>query len=236
MRRAPIHYGQELTCCYLPEESSLSKKKMFDKKQYGVFLIIAGFLVLTIVLAALWIRRENQLADEPIDEEEDGVADVITLEEFGDYQSPECRKLHPTLKELKRQYGSGLNFVFHNLPVTDINKKSPLATQGADGAQRQGRFGKMPDRLYESQDSWKDDADPKPKFLKLAADLGLDQTRFTTDMDGEQVRFRIEADRDKALSKGITITPVIIIDGRQMKPETTTPEGVKEGLDLMFSK
>jgi len=209
---------------------------MFDKKQYGVFLIIAGFLVLTILLAALWIRRENQLALEPDDDEEDGVTDVITLEEFGDYQSSQCRQLHPTLKELKRQYGSDLNFVFHNLPLIDVNKNSLMPAQAAEAARMQGRFWEMHDRLFETQDLWKDDADPKPKFLKLAADLGLEQTRFATDMDSEQVRFRIEADRDNALSKGITTTPVIIIDGRQLKPETTTPEGVKEGLDLMFSK
>lgn len=209
---------------------------MADKKKYGAFLIIAGVIVLTTVFAGLWLRRERQAELQAVDEEEEETSEVITLEVYGDYQCAPCAELHPTLKELKREYGQDLNYVFHNLPLSEVNKNALPAAQAAEAARMQGRFWDMHDRLYETQNTWKDDADPVPKFLKMAAELGLDQTRMAQDIENEQVRFRIEADRDNALSRGINTIPVVIINGRQLKPEATTPAGVKEGLEMTFTR
>ena len=66
-------------------------------------------------------------------------------------------------------------------------------------------------------------------FLKFAADLGLDTARFARDMDDKQVQMRIEADQDAAAQLGINGTPTILIDGRQLRPEVTTPDGNSQG-------
>jgi protein-disulfide isomerase len=204
----------------------------------AVFLMIAGVLVLAIGTAGLLIKRDQDAVIDPVDEEEleAGPGEAITLEEFGDYQCTPCGQLHPTLKELKRQYGADVNFVFHNLPLISVHKNAMIAARAAEAARMQGRFWEMHDRLFETQESWTSDADPKPRFLKMAGELGLDADRLGRDMDNEQVDFRIEADRDTALRLGIEETPVIIINGHQLKPELTTPEGIKKGLEMMFAK
>jgi len=160
----------------------------------------------------------------------------VTLEEFGDYQCPPCGALHPTLKQLKQEFGSNLNFIFRNLPLTSIHKNALLAAQAAEAARVQDHFWEMHDLLYENQDLWKDDINPRSIFLKFAADLGLDTARFTRDMDDKQVKLRIEADQAAAVELGINGTPTLLIDGRQLRTEVTNPEGIRKGIEFVMGR
>jgi protein-disulfide isomerase len=160
---------------------------------------------------------------------------VVTLEEFGDYQCPPCGQLHPTLKKLKQEYGAKLNFIFRNLPLTKIHQNALAAAQAAEAARIQNRFWEMHDLLYENQSLWKDDINPRSIFIKFAADLGLNTAQFTRDLDDKQIQMRIAADEDAAAKQGIEGTPTILINGRQLRAEMTTPEGVRKGIELMLS-
>jgi protein-disulfide isomerase len=161
---------------------------------------------------------------------------IVTLEEFGDYQCYPCSLLHPTLKSLKTEYGPNLNFVFRNLPLVSIHKNALVAAQAAEAARVQNKFWEMHDMLYENQDVWKDDINPKSIFVKFASDLGLDSARFSRDMDDKQVQLRIQADLDAAAQQGIKGTPTVLIEGHQLKPEATSPDGLRQGIELMLSR
>ena len=161
---------------------------------------------------------------------------VVTIEEFGDYQCPPCGLLHPSLKKMKQELGPNLNFVFRNLPLTTLHKNALAAAQAAEAARVQDHFWEMHDLLYENQDLWKEDINPRGIFLKFASDLGLDTNRFAQDMDGKQVMLRIQADEQAAAELGIIGTPTIIIEGRQLRPEVTNPEGIRKGIELMMNK
>jgi protein-disulfide isomerase len=160
----------------------------------------------------------------------------VTLEEFGDYQCPPCGVLHPTLKKLKQEYGANLNFVFRNLPLPTIHKNALAAAQAAEAARMQNRFWEMHDLLYETQDLWKDDINPRTIFIKFAGDLGMDAARFARDMDDKQVKMRIEADQQAAEELGIVGTPTLLIDGRQLRPEVTNPDGVRKGIEYTMGR
>ena len=99
----------------------------------------------------------------------------------------------------------------------------------------QSRFWEMHDLLYENQDLWKDDINPKSIFWKFAADLGLDTGRFMADMEDKQVNLRIEADRAAAAELGIEGTPTLLIDGRQLRPEVTNADGIRKGIEFTMS-
>src|SRR6266550_1161506 len=162
------------------------------------FLIIALVLLVAAAGTALLLKSNqdrdssSRLAETQSPDQAKNIAadTVVTLEEFGDYQCPPCGQLHPTLKQLKQQYGANLNFIFRNLPSI---------------------------------------------FIKFAADLGLNTVQFTRDMDDKQIQMRIEADEDAAAKQGIDGTPTILINGRQLRAEMTTPEGVSKGIELMMS-
>src|SRR6266550_6344311 len=207
------------------------------------FLIIALVLLVAAAGTALLLKSNkdrdssSRLAETQSPDQAKNIAadTVVTLEEFGDYQCPPCGQLHPTLKKLKQQYGANLNLIFRNLPLTKIHPNALAAAQAAEAARVQDRFWEMHDLLYENQALWKDDINPRSIFIKFAADLGLNATQFTRDLDDKQIQMRIEADQEAAAKQGINGTPTILINGRQLRAEMTTPEGVTKGIELMMS-
>jgi protein-disulfide isomerase len=214
-------------------------------QKYRPFLIIAAVLaVATIGTVRLlrWQRSKEAFTSGPATASTTGQDPklpggvVVTLEEFGDYQCPPCGVLHPTLKKLKQEFGVNLNFVFRNLPLSVIHKNALAAAQAAEAARVQDRFWQMHDLLYENQNLWKDDINPRAIFIKFAGDLGLDTSRFVHDLDDQQVLMRIEADKEAAASLGINGTPTILIDGRRLRDEVTTPEGVRKGIEVMMGR
>jgi protein-disulfide isomerase len=218
-------------------------------QKYRPFLIIAVVLAIAVIGGALLLRSgrsKDPFATAPASPPSSPPASktehtlpaeaIVSLEEFGDYQCPPCAVLHPTLKKLKQELGPNLNFIFRNLPLTTLHKNALVAAQAAEAARMQNRFWEMHDFLYENQDLWKDDVNPRTIFLKFAADLGLDTGRFARDMGDKQVQLRIEADQDAAAQLGINGTPTILIDGRQLRPEVTNPDGVRKGIEVMLAR
>jgi protein-disulfide isomerase len=209
---------------------------------YRPFVIISLVLLVAAAGTALLLDSNQRGSSLPARDTESidkaknpSAGTVVTLEEFGDYQCPPCGQLHPTLKKLKQEYGANLNLIFRNLPLTKIHQNSLAAARAAEAARMQNRFWEMHDLLYENQDLWKDDVNPRSIFIKFATDLGLNIWQFTRDMDGKQIQMRIEADQDEAAKQGIDGTPTILINGRQLRAEMTTPEGVRKGIELMLS-
>jgi protein-disulfide isomerase len=100
----------------------------------------------------------------------------------------------------------------------------------------QDRFWEMHDFLYENQQLWQDDINPTAIFLKEAADLGLDTARFRRDMTDKQVQMRIQADADAAAQFGVQGTPTIFIEGLELRPEVTNPEGIRKGIEQMLAR
>ena len=218
-------------------------------RKYQPFLIIAIVLLVAVIAATRLLRpgrNKNPFTATPTSPPSTPTsaqpdrklpADaLVTLEEFGDYQCPPCGALHPALKNLKKQFGPNLNFVFRNLPLPTINKNALVAAQAAEAARMQNRFWEMHDLLYENQDLWKEDVNPRSIFLKFAADLGLDTARFGRDMDSQQVQMRIEADKDAAAQLGIDGTPTVLIEGRPLRPEVTNQEGIRKGIEFMLNR
>lgn len=216
-------------------------------KNYRPFLIIAIVLLVSLIGGILLLKSGGGGGDSfapgaptpSVSPEKAGkpqAENIVTLEEFGDYQCPPCGELHPTLKKLKSELGPNLNIIFRNLPLTALHKNAMLAAQAAEAARVQNRFWEMHDLLYENQKLWSDDANPKATFLKFARDLGLDAARFERDAASEEVKMRIETDQAAAASLGIDGTPTILINGRRLRVEATTPEGVRKGIDLMMAR
>ncbi len=211
-------------------------------KKHEVILIAGIAAVLIIAGGALFLQtrlNNDELAEDEIASPTDihGAPDlVVTLEEFGDYQCPPCAELHPTLKQLKQQYGASLNFVFRNLPLAELHKNALIAAKAAEAARMQNKFWEMHDLLYEKQNEWKDLGDPKQQFVKFANDLALDTGRFATDLDDPQVQFRIQADTDEAARRGVNGTPTVFINGRRLRDEATTPQGIRQGIELMLER
>ena len=159
----------------------------------------------------------------------------ITLEEYGDYQCPPCGLLFHELKTIEKEYGGQMRFVFRHFPLQG-HKHARIAAHAAEAAGLQGRFWEMHDMIYQNQLSWSPVGDARPVFLQYAQDLGLDVERFTRDIDSPAVAARVTADYDRGIAQGVSGTPTLFMNGRQMNPNAVTIDGLRMALDYVLGK
>ena len=110
------------------------------------------------------------------------------------------------------------------------------AARAAEAARNQGKFLEMHDRLYRNQDSWKDMPDPTPAFIGYARELGLNVDRFASELDNSDIEQRIASDMRRGSAAGVTGTPTVFIEGRMLRFEATTPDGLRQGINLMLQQ
>lgn len=164
------------------------------------------------------------------------VGSPVVIEEYGDYQCPPCGALYPELKKIEHEYGDRVRVVFRHLPLTKMHKNALSAARAAEAARLQNRFWEMHDRLYRNQNAWAEDADPIPKFVAYARELGLNVAQFQSDMNSNRVEQVIVADVRKAQSRGIDGTPTLLIEGQQLPAKSTTLEGIRSGINYMLER
>src|SRR5262245_49305906 len=90
---------------------------------------------------------------QPVDEFDHitGPADAAaTLVQYGDYECPYCRELHPLIKELL-QRAEGLRFVYRHFPLVMHHPFAARAAEAAEAGSAQGKFWEMHDAIYESK-------------------------------------------------------------------------------------
>ena len=151
---------------------------------------------------------------EPVDPEIDhlrGPADgPVTLVEYGDFACPYCGRAEPVIRELVQTFGRDLRFVFRHLPLEDVHEHAALAAEAAEAAGAQGRFWEMHDLLLAHQDAL-----TLPDLREYARQLGLDQDRFSDDLDLRRFALRVARDVESADASGVAGTPTFFVNGRR---------------------
>jgi len=206
------------------------------KKSYLPFVIIVIVLVAAVGLAVVMVRKHNSATADTGPVQKPSPNQQVLLEEYGDYQCPPCGLLYPELKKLETDYGDRVHIVFHHYPIPKLHKNALAAAHAAEAARLQGKFWEMHDRLYRNQKAWADEDNPVPVFTSYARELGLDVDRFTRDMDSPQVKQAVDNDLQAATARGVTGTPTVFIEGRQMRAEAMTAEGLHRAVDLMLEQ
>jgi protein-disulfide isomerase len=146
-----------------------------------------------------------------------GSADApITLEEFGDFECPPCRLLHPILKTVEHDYGPKVRIIFREFPLTPPHEHAVAAARAAEAAGLQGKFWEMHDLLYDNQTAWHEAFDVRPIFEGFATKLGLDLERFRRDQTGDAVEDRIFRDGKRGHALGVKGTPTLFMNGREV--------------------
>jgi protein-disulfide isomerase len=208
-------------------------------KRYLPFVIIAIVLGTALGVGALMFRSakpeplatSNPSAKSSASPSAPTTSDVVTIEEFGDYQCPPCGNLHPVLRTLKNEYGNRLKLVFYHYPLTAVHKHALEAAYAAAAASLQGKFWEMHDKLYENQSIWSDVGDFRPVALNFARQIGLDVTQFTRDMDGLKVMSMVSVDTQRANALGVDSTPTVFINGQLIPNERLTAEELRKEIN-----
>ncbi len=228
----------------------MSRKRTTKSKNYLPFVIIGGVLAIAIGGGTLLFRSARQPRQQPAatipntltvpPRMEPGAqpphvrgtsAAPVEIEEFGDFQCPPCGQVHPMLKKIEADYGSRLRVVFRHFPLANIHKHAVDAARAAEAAARQGRFWEMHDLLYENQLKWSVATDVRALFVEYARTLGLDTEQFKRDMDAMDVNSRVIADQRRGASLGVTGTPTMFLNGREVPTASVTNDGLRAAID-----
>ena len=152
----------------------------------------------------------------------------VTLEEFGDFECPPCGALHPILKTMETEFGPDrLRIIFREFPLVPTHPHALSAARAAEAAGLQGRFWEMHHMLYDNQNEWHEAFDVRQIFEGYAKKIGLDVKQFNDDLTSEAVERRIFLDGKRAHSLGVTGTPTVFINGREVPFESLAPEKLK---------
>ena len=151
----------------------------------------------------------------PVDENRDHIRGPmnapVTLVEYGDFECPYCGQAEPVVRELLAGTGD-LRYVFRHLPLTGVHQHAQLAAEAAEAAGQQGEtaFWEMHDMLMEHQGAL-----TKRDLLRYAAELGLDQDRFTADLRNHVGAAHVAEDVDSADVSGVSGTPTFFVNDQR---------------------
>ncbi len=136
------------------------------------------------------------------------VTAAVTLVEYGDYKCPYCALAYPVVKEIQRQLGPNLCFVFRHFPVAQFHPHARHAAEAAEAAAAQGKFWQMHQMLFEHQDALDDE-----HLLHYAAALGLDTERFKWELQNHVFAPRVREDAESGRHSRVSGTPTFFING-----------------------
>lgn len=147
----------------------------------------------------------------------------VVVIEYGDYQCPGCGDAYPILKQLTEKYESQMGFVFRNFPLTSIHPNALAAATAAEAAGLEGKFWEMHDALYTNQSSWNQlaGADRTNYLVTLAGNVGASSDKVEKLLNGDtsdstRVSKKISFDQALGRKAGVTGTPSIYIDGKNV--------------------
>jgi protein-disulfide isomerase len=236
------HYPKLDHINYLPE----------PKMKRGLPFLIIGTVLVIAVVAALYLKRStsapvappapssptasngtttgNETATEngATPPHTHGPADApVTLEEFGDFECPPCGMLHPVLQTMEKEFGPRIRIIFREFPLVPTHVHALAAARSAEAAGLQGKFWEMHDLLYENQKTWHDAFDARPIFEGFATKIGLNLEKFRSDSSGEAVAQRIFLDGKRGHALGVTGTPTVFMNTREVPFESLAPDKLR---------
>lgn len=145
-----------------------------------------------------------------------GPSGRVTIVEFADYECKHCKEAQKVMQPLLAKYSDQVTLYFKHFPISSNNALN--AALAAAAAQKQGKFWQLSDKIWENSEHL------TPALLEsLAKEIGLDFSRWYSDVASEAVRSHVQRDRDEARALEIRRTPAIFIDGRKYTDDLDLP-------------
>ncbi len=143
----------------------------------------------------------------------------VELIEYADFQCPYCKQAYYILREVKRQLGSNLKFVFRNFPLPELHPYAIHAAIAAETAAKQGKFWEMHNMLFEKQENLQDN-----HLLQYAKQIGLDVALFEKEFGEDESVQKVKEDYESGIKNGVEGTPTFFINGEKFEGNWMDPQ------------
>jgi Na+/H+ antiporter NhaA len=134
----------------------------------------------------------------------------VTVVEYGDFECPYCGQAEPVVRELIRDFGEDVRYVWRHLPLNDVHPHAQLAAEAAEAAADQDAFWELHDLMLDNQDALEPSS-----LIAYAEQLGLDVERFSDNLRDHAGAARVAEDVDGADLSGVSGTPTFFINNRR---------------------
>lgn len=201
-------------------------------------LILGIFVGVGLLVVGLWYLSgmdeadPTQLEVSVSDWQQGPSTPKLTLVEYADFECPACSAYQPVLKEVKETFKEELRFVYRSFPLP-MHRNAVASALAAEAAGKQGKFWEMHDLLYAKQKEWGGKpTEDRAQFEKYATELGLNVEQFKQDMEGDELRAKIDASKQSGEDLHVNGTPTFFLDGELLK----NPSSAQAFKDLIRSK
>lgn len=144
----------------------------------------------------------------------------VQLVVFSSFQCPACKTFAPSLENIHKQFGEKIGITFRNFPLSstcnprlmdDMQPRACPAAFAALAAQLQNRFWNYHDQLFQT-DLTEDDS----TLVSIAKNVGLNIEQWESDRQSDELKDRLSVDVNLGYELGISGTPTVFINGRQV--------------------
>lgn len=191
---------------YKEENEDSDKLKKGKKNKYyfiGLIMVLAVFAILFLSL--------NHNSDIKLDglatTEATLLENQLIIEEYSDFQCPYCKRVAPTVQQLKEIYGDKIKIEYKHYPLP-FHEHAQKAAEASECARDQGKFWEYHNILFENQQKL-----DIGSLKKYAEDLGLETGEFNSCLiNGEKTQL-VTNQMAEGSGKGVSGTPAFIIGG-----------------------
>jgi protein-disulfide isomerase len=155
-------------------------------------------------------KKNLDVTGSPIKGPEDA---PVTVVEWADFECPFCSSMVPILDALVERFPGQVRVVFKFYPLTGHKNGEPAA-RAAIAAMNQGKFWEAHKKLFDNQGKLE-----SSDLNRIAKELELDVPKWRADLGSDATTDRLKKDRELADQIGLTGTPLIYIEGREVPLE-----------------
>ena len=133
---------------------------------------------------------------------------VVTVVNYGDYQSPDCHRRHREVEKMFDELLNSVRLVYRHFPLISVHRRAQRAAEAAEAGAAQGKFWEMHRHLYSHPDKLEE-----RHLRRYAKEIGLDLERFDREMTEGTYSDQVLRDYHDGIIDGITGAPTTFING-----------------------
>ena len=202
-------------------KETIKEKIPFNSILIVVLVIIIGFLLLTRTSPKKEIIKENVARDiAPITENDHILGNKnakVFIVEYSDTECPFCKVFHNTMHRIIVEKGEEVAWVYRHFPIPQLHAlafNEAVATECAFAGGGDEAFWLYTDQIYARTNS-NDSLNPD-ELYKIAKDINLDVAKFTSCLQNQEYKNKVDAHVFDGLQAGVEGTPTsfVVVDGK----------------------
>jgi protein-disulfide isomerase len=217
-----------------PKRQAIRDKRRAQQRRQRLYILL-GIIAAALVIAAVLIVPSLLPAGEINTVEphprpmEDGRAmgdpnAPVTIEVYEDFQCPVCRdfseQIEPQIIDTYVSTGDA-QYIFRHYPFLDSNaarKESHQAANASMCAAEQNEFWYYHDTVFANWNGENQGAFSNNRLEAFAEAIGLNMDEFNDCFNQNSYRDEIESDKASGTASGVSGTPSVFVNGRQLSP------------------